>query len=78
MIEVGSGTSTRFAALAMTRNAQDGYRGSLVSIDPAPRTNDGLKAIVSRPDLGFQFSWLKKSVTQVLHVFSNSCFEQTE
>jgi hypothetical protein len=29
VIEIGSGTSTRFAAYAMTQNAQEGYPGFL-------------------------------------------------
>ena len=70
LIEVGSGTSTRFAAHAMLRNAREGFKGSLVAIDPAPRTLDDNKGVKSRPDLGFTFSSLKKSVTDVPLAFS--------
>ncbi len=65
LIEIGSGTSTRFAAYAMSQNAQDGYEGFLQSIDPAPRTLDDNKTIKSRKDIKFEFEYLKRSVTEI-------------
>jgi hypothetical protein len=65
VIEIGSGTSTRFAAHAMKLNAKLGFPGHLESIDPEPRTGDDNKAVKSDPISGFSFSFLKKSVTSV-------------
>jgi hypothetical protein len=65
VIEIGSGTSTRFAAHAMKLNAKHGFPGHLESIDPEPRTGDDNKAVKSDPTSGFSFSFLKKSVTSV-------------
>jgi hypothetical protein len=65
VIEIGSGTSTRFAALALIKNGMEGHVGFLQSIDPMPRTMDGNTAITSQPAVSFTFDFLQQSVTDV-------------